>query len=275
MEVTFVGSTRFPRTSGLVELLSPSLDVPLKEARWEVFLPPDYTYTSFQGTMVYESADLVAIEQEFTFAEYQRQEISQQQTFETQAIGLLSKAKSELAAGNYENASKLGQYRQSRTLRGSNAGQELAAVEEQMKEAQSSNLINANRSFAEENERRLNIGVIQSEGKTAAGAAYDKKVAEQQVAQLQKAQAVAVTRVTPLRVNLPTRGLRHGFVQVLQTEVNKPLSVRFTASNDRRSGWLISAARWIGAGLTLWLLAAVALLFRSNPEPATKEPARH
>ena len=88
----------------------------------------------------------------------------------------------------------------------------------------------------------------------------------QQVAQLQKAQAVAVTRVTPLRVNLPTRGLRHSFVQVLQTEVDKPLTVQLSAHNDRNTGWFMQSLWWIGGLLLLWGLAAVALLFRPEPE---------
>ena len=75
---------------------------------------------------------------------------------------------------------------------------------------------------------------------------------------MQKAQAVAVARVTPLRVNLPTRGLRHSFVQVLQTEVNKPLTITLSAANDRHIGWLRTTLLWAGVFLVLWLIAAVA-----------------
>jgi len=62
---------------------------------------------------------------------------------------------------------------------------------------------------------------------------YDTAAAEQQWEKLQQAQEVAVAKVRPLRVNLPTRGLRHSFAQVLQTETGKPMLVSFTADNTR------------------------------------------
>src|SRR5581483_9482067 len=44
VELTYVSSGNFPRTRGKVEMVSPILDVPLKDVRWELFLPPDYDY---------------------------------------------------------------------------------------------------------------------------------------------------------------------------------------------------------------------------------------
>ena len=41
---------------------------------------------------------------------------------------------------------------------------------------------------------------------------------------------VTVTKVQPLRANLPTRGVRLSFSQPLQTEVNKPMTVEFAAT---------------------------------------------
>ena len=46
-----------PRTAGAFGLTAPRLDVPLKGARWELFLPPDYSYGGFAGTMSRETAD--------------------------------------------------------------------------------------------------------------------------------------------------------------------------------------------------------------------------
>jgi len=51
VEVTYVGSEHFPRGRGGVSLASPALDVPLKDAHWELYLPPDYTYGEFAGSM--------------------------------------------------------------------------------------------------------------------------------------------------------------------------------------------------------------------------------
>ena len=74
---------------------------------------------------------------------------------------------------------------------------------------------------------------------------------------LQKAQEVTVATVQPLRVNLPLRGQRHAFTQVLQTEVNKPLTVEFTARNLKAGGWLKPIALSLGAFLALWIAVAV------------------
>ena len=65
----------------------------------------------------------------------------------------------------------------------------------------------------------------------------DDQTAQQQWDRLQKAQEVATTTVRPLRVNLPMRGLRHSFSQILQTEVGKPMLVSFVASNAKAVNW--------------------------------------
>ncbi|HZI30913.1 MAG TPA: hypothetical protein VFF11_01160, partial [Candidatus Binatia bacterium] len=51
VELTYVGTNSFPHTKGEVGFVSPKFDVPLKNARWEMYLPPDYDYQDFQGTM--------------------------------------------------------------------------------------------------------------------------------------------------------------------------------------------------------------------------------
>ena len=38
----------------------PRLDVPLKGAHWELFLPPDYQYSDFGGTMARELAGVAS-----------------------------------------------------------------------------------------------------------------------------------------------------------------------------------------------------------------------
>jgi hypothetical protein len=99
---------------------------------------------------------------------------------------------------------------------------------------------------------------------------YDADVAERQWEVLQKAQEISVAKVQPLRVNLPTRGQRHSFSQVLQTEINKPMSIRFQATNSKEIGW----AKWLiyalGGFLMLWIfVAAVANhpVRQSQPQP--------
>ena len=116
---------------------------------------------------------------------------------------------------------------------------------------------------------RLGVDLLQLESLDRKLSEYDEKAAEQQVVQLQKAQAVAVTRVTPLRVNLPTRGLRHSFVQVLQTEVDKPLTIRLSAASEREAGWFKLTALWLGGFAVIWMMAAVLIHFRRRVEAGT------
>jgi hypothetical protein len=56
VELTYVGTNFFRATRGSIGFASPKFDVPLKNARWEVYLPPDYNYQNFSGTMTREVA---------------------------------------------------------------------------------------------------------------------------------------------------------------------------------------------------------------------------
>lgn len=275
VEVTYVGRRDFPRTVGRVELESPRLDLPLKDARWEVFLPPDFAYSDFRGTMSYESAELVPVTQDFTLAEYQRQEIVKQETFSAKAVDLLRRSRSEVATGNLASANKLKGLRRS-PIRDRQAAAELDRLEIDVNRAQSSQLIEAQKNYM------YNNGMLERYSTPTAGQApaadslfnYDARVAEQQVAQLQKAQAVAEAVVAPLRANLPTRGLRHAFVQVLQTETDRPLSIRFLARSEReRSVWQ-QALRWGGGFLALWIVAAAVTALRSRAHSAPRSASR-
>ncbi len=260
VELTYVAAGRFPATSGRVKLESPRLDVPLKDARWDLFLPPDYDYRDFGGSMTYESADLVPVSQDFTLGSYRRQELEQRATVASQTLDRLEAAKKEVAAGRYDHAGRLN-FLSSRGPLDDSRQQDLKALEETLNLAQSSNLLQAQRSYAANNAAQL--------GGSATGNRpedYDAEVAARQVAQLNRAQAVAVGRVTPLHVNLPTRGIRHTFGQVLQTEVDRPLSVEFHARNERATGVFKTILLWGGGFLGLWALALIALVFRPAPK---------
>jgi hypothetical protein len=71
-------------------------------------------------------------------------------------------------------------------------------------------------------------------------------------------------KVQPIHVNLPTRGLRHVFTQVLQTEPGKPMTIRLLAANDKLVSWPARIATALGGFVALWV--AVALLAR-RPTP--------
>src|SRR5256886_8849603 len=91
---------------------------------------------------------------------------------------------------------------------------------------------------------------------------YDDKAGEQQWDRLQKAQEVAAATVRPLRVNLPTRGLRHSFSQVLQTEVGKPMLVSFVAASAKAASWPMRIGLFALSFVGLWAVVSWVLTHR-------------
>ena len=53
--------------------------------------------------MIYESAESVPVTQDFTLAEYQRQELSKQDSFEARAVDFLQRVRREMATGRFDN----------------------------------------------------------------------------------------------------------------------------------------------------------------------------
>jgi len=94
--------------------------------------------------------------------------------------------------------------------------------------------------------------------------AYDALTAERQWEKLQQAQEVAAVKARPLHVNLPTSGLRYGFTQVLQTELNKPMRIRFTATGAKLPNWPLRAALGVAGFLALWAVVAALTRRRAN-----------
>ena len=62
VELTYVSAEKFPRGRGRVEMIAPALDVPLKNANWELYLPPDYRYGNFEGSMTHATSEAPEIE---------------------------------------------------------------------------------------------------------------------------------------------------------------------------------------------------------------------
>ena len=85
---------------------------------------------------------------------------------------------------------------------------------------------------------------------------YDANVAGQQWDKLEKAQQVAVAKVAPLRVNLPTRGVRYSFAQVLQTELRKPMTIRLQAENTKVPSWTSRIGLSVLGFAVLWVIVA-------------------
>ena len=268
IEFTYVAADKFPKRQGGVAFASPKFDVPLKNARWELLLPPDYEYTDFAGTMGRDVSGAPVVTVNYSAAEYSKQEAKNRDTSESGRANSLSNLRSLLSLGKLNDANN-GWFNYKRNPGqggGGNKGAELdemrqlKEVEVQLRRSQASNLVQAQQAYSLDNATKFGqqADFIQSpgQGKNVA-LLYDEQAAEQQLEKLQKAQEVTVATVQPLRVNLPLRGQRHAFTQVLQTEVNKPMTVEFTARNQKAGGWLKPIALTLGAFLVLWIAVAV------------------
>ena len=267
VELTYVSTNlnQFPRGHGKVNLVSPTLDVPMKNARWELYLPPDYQYDQFTGTMTREAgvvatvADMPAIADESSFSvwDYSKRESAAKAEAAKDMKSEIDNAKKKLAEGNVKEAAN---YYARTKNRGNNndSDAEAKAVEKQLRQAQASNLVQAQQNFS-----ILNNGTIDQQipASSAVGGQkldgfYLNAAAEQQWEKLQAAQEVAVAKVRPLRVNLPTRGLRHVFAQVLQAEPGKPMTVSFIAENALTVNWPKRVATGLAGFLALWVVVA-------------------
>jgi hypothetical protein len=237
--------------------------VPMKNARWELYLPPDYQYDQFTGTMTREAgvvvqtavADLPALTEESSFSswDYSRRESAAKAEAEKDMKEEIFNAKKKLAEGNVKDAANYFSRTKNRGIGNTADGDaETKAVEKQLRQAQASNLVAAQQNFS-----YLNNGTANAPGQARDNVRFDLNVAaEQQWEKLQAAQEVAVAKVRPLRVNLPTRGLRHAFAQVLQAEPGKPMTVSFLAENAKQVNWPKRVAAGLAGFLALWVVVA-------------------
>ena len=79
VELTFIGQDKFPKRSGTVSLVSPKFDLPMKNARWDLYLPPDYDYSRFEGSMARTSDATLPMEQVYSLSEYNVQQKAQEE----------------------------------------------------------------------------------------------------------------------------------------------------------------------------------------------------
>jgi len=128
-----------------------------------------------------------------------------------------------------------------------------------IREAQSSNLLKAQKEVFDNNSAYFRQDAAAPAQQQGVQLQLDDKSAQQQWERLQKAQEVATTSVRPLRVNLPTRGLRHAFSQVLQTEVGKPMLVSFVAASAKAASWPLRLGLCFAGFVALWAFVNWAL----------------
>jgi hypothetical protein len=239
VEFTYVAAAPFPRGEGRVTLESPTLALPVKNARWELYLPPEYDYGRFGGTMNHE-VEVARVVGAFSRDEYSQAESLKHRDRQVLVSNSLLEVQQKLASGQLEDANRA--YSKARRAGVPDGQAGLQALEQALRQAQAGNLRRAQETL---------FSNAQTPGASLAPAAagsYDPGMAAQQWSKLQQAQDVAAATVRPLRVNLPTRGLRFSFAQALQTVPGKPLRIEFQASPARSGGWLAGLS-WVLLGL--------------------------
>ncbi|MCI0351918.1 MAG: hypothetical protein L0Z53_21060, partial [Acidobacteriales bacterium] len=258
VEITFSGAFAFPKRKGDVAMASPKLDVPVKNARWDVYLPPDYDYAEFGGSMAHEQ-EIVPVLQLYSSSEYARQEQEKMIARKSELRGYLGNVRKGLSEGKLKSAAEeLSQAIRLNSNVDGDAQRELEGLQKELGKVQSSNLLQAQRSYASENRARFGVDDrFAQKPQSEVLLRQEEEAAEQQWRALQRAQAVSATQVQPLRVNLPTRGLRHSFTQVLQTEVQKPLTIQFEARSTETVGWFKRALWSIAGFAALWIFVAI------------------
>jgi type II secretory pathway pseudopilin PulG len=261
VELTYIVPEKFPAGSGAVDLISPRLNVPLNNARWDLYLPPDYDYQKFEGSMMRE-VQAAPVVQVYSLTEYRAQEAQKKLAKQAEASSFISNARLQLSAGNAKgviNIANNGNFNYNDSSFDTTTRQALADVQQSANSIQAKNLNQQSRVFNNIEQIALN----------APAQAEEDRNAVLQWSKLAQQQQLAVARVQPLRVNLPTRGVHYAFTQILQTEVDKPLTIQFNAANTR-SGGLLGRLAWSALGLLgLWIVVHLFLSRRPrDPQPA-------
>jgi type II secretory pathway pseudopilin PulG len=258
VELTYVGTNYFPRAKGVVGFASPQFDVPLKNARWEVYLPPDYDYQKFSGSMAREIASAPeTASSSFSILDYSRMEQVQKASAKVEVDRDVNEARRQLADGNAREASATFYRAKTWSYADKKENGDVRQFEKDLQTAQASNLVMAQSDFTARNAGQVGGEATGADQPQKFSLQYDDTAAGQQWQKLQQAQEIATAKVQPLRVNLPVRGLHFAFTQALQTESGRPMTIQIFAANTKAVSWPMRGLAATGAFLILWALVAI------------------
>ena len=187
---------------------------------------------------------------QFGLSEYTRAENVKKAEREADMVSSLSNARSQLAGGKLNDAFQYyNRAKNNVALEDKDNNRDLGELEKSLRQSQAQRLVQRQQQFVVAN---APVGQVMSTGSVQ----LNEEVAEQQAIKLQEAQEVTVLRAVPLRVNLPKRGIRLAFRQILQTEIEKPMTIGFRAEKEAAAAW--PAKVFLGACgfAVLWWAAA-------------------
>jgi len=270
VELTYVGADKFPKRRGTVSLKTPALDVPLKNARWDLYVPPDYSYSSFEGTMKREVAMAARqlaqpLSVFYNMADYENKEAENRRNRYAETRSSLDQVRSNISAKNTRDAVQfLNRARSS--WNDDKANEELKKLEKDVRKEQGKQLRQSQAEFVSGSAMGANAGDIQTRQQQAANQppvqmedAETVAVAERQAEKLQKAQEIVMVKALPLRVNLPRRGQLLVFTQTLQTTPREPMNIEFTAVETKALGVPTTVGLGLVSFLALWGVAGLVL----------------
>ena len=152
VELTYVGTNYFPQAKGSVGFTSPQFDVPLKNARWEVYLPPDYDYQNFSGTMTREIAPAPETSSSsFSILDYSRMEQDKKASAKVEVDRDVNEARRQLAGGNMREASATFYRAKTWSYASKKENGDVQQLEKDLQTAQASNLVMAQSDFTARN----------------------------------------------------------------------------------------------------------------------------
>jgi hypothetical protein len=267
VELTYVGTNMFPRDRGNIGFASPQFDVPLKNARWEIYLPTDYDYQKFSGTMTRELAPAVeTASSSFSILDYSRMEQEKKSLAKAEMDRDVNEARRQLSEGNTRVATESFNRAKANFSADKDTGDAVKKLESDLQTAQAINLINAQNDFTVRNDGAAAAGTDTDGRNVGVNLLYDNAAAGEQWQKLQQSQEIVTAKMQPLRVNLPVRGQHFTFTQILQTEGGQPMTIRLFAASTKAVSWPVRGLIVVGAFLILWTMVTLLsrLTLRAN-----------
>jgi hypothetical protein len=197
----------------------------------------------------------------FSILDYSSMEQAKKSEEKTEALRDVDVARQQLASGNVREAGANLTRARTKLDAGDHASDDVKQLQKELQDAQASNLVMAQSDFTFKNSAQN--GGDNRPKQAQLGLLYDNAAAGEQWNKLQQAQEIAVARVLPLHVNLPVRGLRYVFSQVLQTETDKPLTIQMFAASVKAVSWPSRMMKLAAAFFLLW--GMVLILIRLTP----------
>ncbi|MEI6149483.1 MAG: hypothetical protein WCS01_10335, partial [bacterium] len=268
IELTYVGTADVAGRFGRERIEGPRFNIPLADVQWDLYVPPNYRYHGFGGTLTYRKEDGAGGVAVFEASQYELDNRSAVQASNQKAEAVLRAGESLWKQGKqaeakqaFQQAVILSQGQQDLNedarIQYQNVTRQQAVVgfynrRNALKKAQNVIELDVPNKPAAQNAAEQQVGqgqwtadygrqIEQSLGVEEAGNL--NKVADKMLEQ----QSAAQMRATPIRVTVPQQGLHLPFRRDLQIQASAEMGVQFKAG----SGRVLGAFASVGSALLL------------------------